>query len=228
MVFRKSKQFANTASTLFVLRNLADLPTDAVAFCRADDTGSGSVPRKGSKVIAEHRINYLISHNCRTFLQGRHLEALNEQYLRILLRNVDAIEAGQDWVSMPDFYALVSDLLTRTSIEALAGSKLLELYPNIAKDLAVFNSHMPWFLYLTPRWLMPSAFRARDRLLKGIKEWHAYAHQHSDCNKVESEDPDWEPYFGTKLMRKRQQYALKIKEMTAHARASEDLALFFA
>jgi hypothetical protein len=44
----------------------------------------------------------------------------------------------------------------------------------------------------------------------------------------ESAAADWESYFGSALMRERQQYARRMDAMDADARAAEDLALLFA
>ncbi|KAK0634376.1 cytochrome P450 [Bombardia bombarda] len=211
-VFRKSKQVANKSTTLFALEYLLGMPKVAVRLFLADDSGMGIIPRKGSTVQADRRINFLIAHSATKLLQGTHLEALNKRYLTILLRNIDALVC----------------MIAGSSVEAIAGSKLQELYPTFVEDLSLFTSYVPKFLHLLPRWLIPDAFRVRERLLTGIKAWHAHAHQHSDCNKIGLDDPEWEPYFGIKLVRRRQQYALKLKEMTADARATEDLGLLFA
>ena len=54
------------------------------------------------------------------------------------------------------------------------------------------------------------------------------AHEHSDCSKIGANDPEWEPYFGSKLMRARQEYCRGMKFMNEDALAAEDLGLIFA
>lgn len=221
---------ANKSTTLFALHYLFGLPKDVVRFFRADDSGLRITPRKGSTVPAESRINFLIAHTLAKMLKGHHLEALSKRYLSLLLRNLDALDVASEdgqWTDFPDLYAFLQHIAIGSSVEAIAGSKLQELHPTFVKDISTFHSYVPKFLHLLPRWLIPDAFRVRGRLLANIKAWHAYAHQHSDCNRIGAEDPEWEPYFGTKLVRRRQQYALKMKEMTADARATEDLGLLF-
>ncbi|KAI1772891.1 cytochrome P450 [Hypoxylon cercidicola] len=46
-----------------------------------------------------------------------------------------------------------------------------------------------------------------------------------DCSKLAPEDPNCELYFGSKLMRARENYALNTEKMTPDARATEDLGL---
>jgi hypothetical protein len=108
------------------------------------------------------------------------------------------------------------------------GSKILDMCPTIVEDFWTFDSNVPNFLPCIPRWLTPEAYPNRDHLLRMIKEWHAYAHRHSDCSKIIPEDPEWDLYFGLKLVKARQEYALKKEPMTAEARVTEDLGLMFA
>ncbi|KAK3682774.1 cytochrome P450 [Podospora appendiculata] len=237
-VFRKSKQVANKSTTLFALEHLMGLPKDAVRFFRADNSGLSATPRKSSAVPEDSRINFLVAHSSAKLLQGVHLEAMSAKYLSTLFRTLDAplhkapgshrVSVGSGWTEFPDLYTFLQRITIGSTVEAIAGSKLLELYPGLVDDLPRFQSYVPKFLQLLPRWLIPEAFRVRDRLLGGIKAWHVHAHQHSDCNRLGPDDPEWEPYFGIKLVRRRQQYALELKEMTADARAAEDLGLLFA
>lgn len=115
----------------------------------------------------------------------------------------------------------------KPSVETIVGSEFFKLNPNFVDDLLVFQQYIPDFLHLLPSWLMPRAFRVRKRLLQNVKQWHQHAHRHYDCSRLAPEDPNWEPYFGSKLMRARENYSLKTTEMTPDARATEDLGLIF-
>ena len=141
---------------------------------------------------------------------------------------MDALNITEEWVELPDLYRFLQINVTRSAVEAIMGSKILQMHPTLVEDFWTFDSNVPNFLRCMPRWLIPSAYRNRDSLLRKIKEWHAYAHQHSDCAKIGPEDPDWDQYFGHKIVKARQEYARKMKPMTAEARASEDLGLMFA
>ena len=54
------------------------------------------------------------------------------------------------------------------------------------------------------------------------------AHEHSNCTKISVNDPEWELYFGSKLVRARQEYSAGLEPMNADALAAEDLGLLFA
>ncbi|KAI0440052.1 cytochrome P450 [Xylaria telfairii] len=58
--------------------------------------------------------------------------------------------------------------------------------------------------------------------------WHEYSQKHVDFTEISDEDPDWEPFWGSKLMRVRQQYERKTRAMDSVARACEDVGLILA
>ena len=61
-----------------------------------------------------------------------------------------------------------------------------------------------------------------------VKRWHTYANEQTDCTKVRVEDPEWEPFLGSKHVRERQRFLQGIDIMDAGGRASEDLGLILA
>lgn len=133
-----------------------------------------------------------------------------------------------EWVSYPDLYSFLQDYVSSAAIESLMGSEILRLNPDIVQDLWTFDSNVPRFLRHLPEFMIPGAYKSRRKLLRSIKKWHAHAHEHSDCSRTGAEDPEWEPYFGSKLIKARQAYSLKMEPMNADARASEDMGLMFA
>ncbi|OCL10073.1 cytochrome P450 [Glonium stellatum] len=185
-------------------------------------------PRKGSTTRQEDRIHFWQASTAQKYLSGQTLLQISERYLRILTRNLDTLDIQNEWVGLPDLYNFLQMEVSRAAIESMMGSKILELNPTLVEDFWNFDSNVPNYIRGFPRWIIPSAYKARDRLLASVKKWHAYAHEHSDCSKLGPDDPEWDPYFGTKLVKARQNYALKMKPMDADARASEDMGLLFA
>ncbi|KAI1739028.1 cytochrome P450 [Xylaria scruposa] len=210
-VFRKSKQMTNMPVSVWALRHLLNLPRRALQIYEADNSGMNSTPREGSVVAPERRLKFLIAHNLNKFLSSRYLDALNKQYLSLLVRDLHSLPIGDTWINLPDLFVFIQRINFRASIKTLAGLELLNVYPDIIEDLIIFQSYVPDMLYRMPRWLIPRAHQARKRLLGGIKRWHELG-----------------AFFGTKLVKARQIYARKIAEMTPEARAAEDLGLIFA
>ncbi|KAI0594165.1 cytochrome P450 [Biscogniauxia sp. FL1348] len=227
-LFRKSRQTTNIVTVAFTLRNLVDLPQETVTLYLSDKSGAGLKPRKDSNVPPERRITFLVSHNLHTFLSSCYLDGISGRYSTMLRQRVDSIDIQREWVSWPNLF----DFLQRTTlipeIEALFGLKLLELNPSFIDDLLVFTRHVPDFLRLRPWWLNPQAHRARNRLIQYVKRWHEYAQKHVDFTEISDQDLDWEPFWGSKLMRVRQQYEHKTAAMNSEARACEDVGLIWA
>ncbi|OTA54017.1 cytochrome P450 [Hypoxylon sp. EC38] len=226
--FRASKKTTNKSTTLFALRNLFDLPKSAVQFYLDDNSGVGRKPREGSNVEPENRINYLITLNLKKYLSSHYLEDLGRRYMTALRSHLDTFNVTDEWVEFPDLHSFVQQATIKPAVETMVGSEFFKLNPNFVEDLLIFQQYIPDFLHLLPNWLMPRAYQVRKRLLQNVKKWHQHAHEHYDCSRLGPEDPDWEPYFGSKLIRVRENYSLKTKGMTPDARATEDLGLIFA
>ncbi|KAK9773002.1 putative Cytochrome P450 [Seiridium cardinale] len=227
-LFQHSRHTTNTATVAFTLRNLVDLPLETVSLYLSDSSGAGLKPRRNSTVQPERRITFLVSHNLHKFLSSRHLDGIGGRYSAMLSHRTALIDVQTDWISLPNLF----DFLQRTTlvpeIEALFGLKLLKLNPGLVDDLLIFTWHVPEFLRLKPRWLNSQAHRARKRLIEYVKQWHEYAGKHVDFTEISDEDPDWEPFWGSKLMRVRQQYEHKTAAMNSEARACEDVGLIWA
>ncbi|KAF3055561.1 Cholesterol 7-alpha-monooxygenase [Daldinia childiae] len=227
-LFRNSRHTTNTATVAFTLRNLVDLPDETVSLYLDDRSGAGLKPRKDSNVLPERRITFLVSHNLHMFLSSCHLDGISRRYSTMLHRQINDIDIQSEWVSLPNLFNFLQRTTLVSEIEALFGLKLLELNPRFIDDLLIFTQHVPDFLRLRPWWLNPQAYRARRRLIQYVKQWHEYARKHVDFADILDEDPDWEPFWGSKLMRVRQQYEHKTMAMNSDARACEDVGLIWA
>ncbi|KXX77543.1 Cholesterol 7-alpha-monooxygenase, partial [Madurella mycetomatis] len=232
-LFRSSKQLSSKPGTIFILKGLLLSPASALVHYVADNSGMAATPRKGSNIAPVDRIHFHQASAVQKFLSGKHLIYLAERYLATLDRNLDAmfdplLPADGEWAEFPDLFKFLQTHISRAAIETVMGTKILELNPTLVDDFWDFEAKAPKFLRCVPGWLLPTANRARTRLLNTVKDWHSLANQHFDCRKTGPEDPEWEPYFGSKLIRRRQEYSLDTSWMNADARASEDMGLIFA
>jgi hypothetical protein len=226
-VFKNSRHLTNKPVTSFVLENLLAASKKIIAFYDADDSGMAAKARPGSKVKPEDRVYYFQIRTAHRYLSGQHLHSLNERFAATLDRDLDRLEIGSDWVEFADLYRFLQLTVTHSSIETVFGEKLLELNPSFVEDFWDFEVNAPALLHCMPRWIAPTGYRVRDKLIKSFEKWHAYANANYDCSKTGPEDPEWEPNFGSKLIRTRQDGLLKMEPMDAEARASEDLGLMF-
>lgn len=230
-VFKNSKWLSTRDRTAFVLQHLLGLPSHIMPFYQADDTGMATTIRKGSAITRQHdRIQFLQNHNALKYFSSQNLQSLSRRFESVLRRDLGArYDIGEAWRTFPDLYHFLQDLVGRSAIEALMGTKLLEMSPTLVEDFWIFEANSPKFLKLYPRLLNRKGYQARERLVSAVKQWHAFAHdsQPDLYAKTAPDDPDWEPVFGSKFLKVRQQYELQMPALDADARAREDVGLMF-
>lgn len=227
-LFRSSRAMSTKPGMLIALKNIFGTPTRVIPFYAADDSGMSSRPYEGSKCKPEHRIIYFQQKAAHKHLSGPGLIKMADRYMTTLAKQFSQLNIDHEWVEMPDLYHFLQMQIARASIEAMCGEYILRLNPTLVEDFWAFDRSVGTLLKGLPRWMCSREYGARDKLLASVKKWHAFAHQRTDCNKTGAGDPDWEPYFGHKLVKERQKYSLKMDAMDADARASEDMGLIFA
>ena len=204
-------------------------PEHVVPVYSGDNSGLLPKPLPGSQVRPENRIRFLHTKAAHQHLAGITGVKIGERYMKILTRNLSAnTVVGNDWVELPDLWLFVRNMIFPCSTEAICGSSILSLNPTLTEDFWAFHRGIPALLQYMPRWLSPGAHRDRHKMLDAIKRWHAFAKEHSDFSRTGHNDPDWDPYYGSKIIKARQAFLHEIEVMDADGRASEDLGLLFA
>ena len=226
--FKSTPGLASNVGVVQAMKNVLGTPSHVLPLYSEDDSGQLAIRVPGSKTPNEYRIRYFHGRAAHHFLAGRSGIWLGERYMEILVRNIEAdTSVGNEWVEFTDLSTFTQNLVFPASTESLCGSALLSLNPTLTEDFWAFERIIPQLLKF-PRWLSPSAYRKRDKVLSMIKRWHAYGNERVDCSKVGNEDPVWEPFLGSKYVRERQRFLQGIDMMDADGRASEDLGLLFA
>jgi hypothetical protein len=77
-----------------------------------------------------------------------------------------------------------------------------------------------------PSWLVPAAYKARDKMKANMAKWHACASENYDLSGASEDERDWEEYFGSRLLRTRQSFFRKTP-LSKSAIASDDLGLIW-
>lgn len=211
------------------LRRLFGATSKVADYWDADDSGIAVQPRKGSNVPPHLRVHFWVAHTAQTFLSGNHLQALNERFVLNLKKQIDAKGVGEQWVEYPDLYAFVQSMVGRSATDTLMGPRLLELSPELLDDFRIFDNNLLNFLFGRRRWMARAAYEARDRLLEAVARWHGEALEKAGANvdRTAPEDPEFDMYFGSKLLRSRQSAMMKMG-LDGHDKASLDVGLMFA
>ncbi|KAI3327513.1 cytochrome P450 [Ustulina deusta] len=226
-IFKNSRFLSAKSITQRAARHLLDIPPSIMAFYEADDSGMAAEPRKGSKVAQENRILFQQTHTAQKFLASPYLEPLVNRFTTTFSRNVEDLGIEGDWVDHPDLFNFLQMTVARSNIEAMMGSKILDINPHLVQDFWTAKAHAPQFYQGLPRWVIPKAFKDRTHLVEGIKKWHSFALENGDYTNTGAKDPDWDPVVGSKYAKVRLQYMLKMKSLTADVRAAEDWGFVF-
>ena len=225
---KASRSMGTKAGVILALKNLFGTPTDVIPFYAADNSGVNVVPLPGSNVKPEHRVTYFQTRAAHRHLSGSGLVQMTERFLEVLETRIHKSQIDPEWTDQPDLYKFLQYEVFSAAVEAMCGSHLLSQCPTFVEDFWEFVTYVPWLSMGLPRWILPKPHQVRDRLHDAIRSWHRLAHENSDCAKIGADDPEWEPYFGSKLMRARQEYSMGMEFMTIDALAAEDLGLIFA
>lgn len=226
--FKASKDLSPKFGVLLSLENIFGTPSDVIPYYKMDNSGTCPVPNVGSNVKPEYRLNYLQVQAAHKHLNGHGLAQMTGHFMKVLHRQMEQRQIGQDWIDMPDLFAFLQHEVFRASVESLTGKYLLSRNPGFVDDFWEFDRSVPTLIKGLPQWLNPRPYEIRQRLLDAVKDWHTTARQYSDSAKVGVDDPEWDPYWGSKLMRAREEYSKPIHFMNEDALAAEDLGLIFA
>lgn len=216
-------------SHVFALEYIFGTRKKSVAFYAADDLGMAPQPQKGSKIKQEDRINYWQASISHKFLSSQDLQTISQEFFSTLQRDLDT-QVGYDWVDISDLYRFLQIRIDSAMLECVMGPVLFERYPTVVKNFWEFEDQVLSLSRCLPRWIIPTAFKVRRRLLKGIKSWQRFAHARSEYSGLEPEDSDrdFDKYLGSKLMRAREYRYTKMSAINEDTRASETLGLMFA
>jgi hypothetical protein len=173
---------------------------------RRDKSGINAHPKPGTgDTKPAERIFHVQHRVLHQHLSGASLDTMTTRYVQIFtdrIKNVSCIK-HREWTELPDLFELLKSEMLRSNINALAGDHFFELSPNFADDFWEFDRLMLVYLRRLPRWMAPKTYATRDRVLGAVKKWRQWAKDHFDSSNQELVDSDYEPIWGTRIMRVR-------------------------
>ena len=227
-MFRGSRHLTTVPSSLLVIENGFGMPSNAMQPLRRDNTGILEQPLPNSNPIEPHnRIWHLTHKQLHRNLAATGLAALAREFVTRLEAELDGLGIGDEWTDVPDLYAVIQSTIFTASTTALCGPKIFALNPDFCKDFWVFDSELPGLFKSLPRWMIPKGFRIRDKMHASIMKWHKWAVENYDWKDEQLAKEEWEPCFGSKLMRERCREYRKIDGYTAEGRAAMDLGMIW-
>ncbi|KAI9741289.1 MAG: hypothetical protein M1834_003006 [Cirrosporium novae-zelandiae] len=227
-LLKNGRDLTTTPLIVMALENSFGSPKADSTFYLEDDTGLAINPLPNSKMITpENRIQYLNHKAVNTYLSGKSLRKITEQFLENLADQISKSTIGsENWTDIPDIYAFIRAEAFRSSILALCGPHILSFNPTFMQDFWEFDYWNVKLFKNFPRWLIPRAYQSRDKLHQSIKAWHAHANAHYDWPTYPTDTSEWEPNFGARVMRARQKCFTGMP-LSADAIAAADLGMIW-
>ncbi|KAL8819574.1 MAG: hypothetical protein Q9223_002018 [Gallowayella weberi] len=226
-VWRLSQGSAATPQHNFYLKQIFGMPDKALRLYTADDSGCLDEPRSYSTVKPENRIDHITHKALSRFLSGPGLDPFFDRFTKNMMRNLGSLGIGHEWMRLEDLWALFRSNITSAAIEAMCGSAIMALHPSFADDLWAYDSGIPDLVKGLPRWWVSGSYAKRDHILRSIKSWHAYARKNFDASRI-GPDGDWDPIFGSRFIRERQDIFPRMDGMDDDGMAASDLGAIWA
>ncbi|KAM6504725.1 hypothetical protein FSOLCH5_15505 [Fusarium solani] len=109
---------------------------------------------------------------------------------------------NDDWTVIPDLYTFVVTKVFRSEVEALYGKHIFTTCPRLDEDF--WNSYDPFPIISPglPRWLSMSSYRARDRILKSLRQWRVSCQRTRRLDDHILQSAEYDPVWGSKYVRR--------------------------
>ena len=162
-------------------------------------------------------------------LSGARLEKLSDHYYGAVVKDVvkEQEKIGNDWVESPDLCDLVKRLVYEASMYAIYGPYLKELNPTLSDDFFDYDGYVPNLATPGAEWTCKKGIKSRNKMMENIRRWMRHGLDHGGYNGID-EEVEWEPYYGSKSTRTRQQILDAREILDEDARVGHNLVFMWA
>ncbi|KAI1338398.1 cytochrome P450 [Xylariaceae sp. FL0016] len=234
-LFKNSRDLHAKRVALEAMEHSFGMPHADVERVEADNSGVAAEPAPGFEPDVwdpSKRFFYQVHRDMQQQLQGGPLNVMTAHFLEKYAARVQAkledegIGLGE-WVEYEDLYAFMRDDLFCAAVQALCGERIFQVAPTFCEDFWAFDGHLSTIFKRLPRWLAPKAWASRDRLLDHVRRWHADARAHFDWEDDEAVNAPWEPVYGARMIRSRQQMYRRLGQ-SDDGNAAMDVGMIWA
>jgi hypothetical protein len=154
------------------------------------------------RIMAHQRADFAF------YFQGRHLQAMATRFLTNLntnLREGPALSqkpTSQKTTDLCDMYSFLFRHIFRAEVCALYGETIFTVCPNFCEDFMTFYDGIPIISMGMPKWLFPSTYDARKKMLENFKAWRMICHAKFNPAKHDEQGVAYEPVWGSECIRK--------------------------
>lgn len=194
-----------------VLGNLMGSPKAAVDYYKRQDIN----------------LDYIQMTHIRQHTTGSNLGLLDKRMCAILTQRIGesvAATPGNEWTHVPDLFDYITQHVTYAIAVTILGSSLLSDYPQLVADLWTHIAATDELCMGLPRFFIPKAYAARDRLLANIRE---YAVKSDELRKRNQVDTTWDPVAGSAMLQEREKLYSDLPAHDVYARSAQTLGLLY-
>ncbi|KAK4164372.1 25-hydroxycholesterol 7-alpha-hydroxylase [Cladorrhinum sp. PSN259] len=170
-----------------------------------DDSGLNYAPHPDSNVEPRNRIDYLVHHSTKGFLEGPGLNPLWNRYLQNISAQLETLQKSfgpqNEWQFHNDFIALLAKEVTVATINAFWGPHFFSLNPDFIQHFDAFDENLQIYMQGRPSFLAPKAYRARQQGIDAVKKWHKYARDNWNPSCQDATDNESDSLWGSKFFR---------------------------
>ncbi|KAF5633650.1 cholesterol 7-alpha-monooxygenase [Fusarium tjaetaba] len=223
-VFRCSKELTFEEFALHVAQKVKRLPAKDATLVAKDISGSSRLPLTETR--EEDRIWRKFHEIYESHLIGANaVSALTELFIDTMIDELSTVcTQGSIEIGIDEF---MKHHMFRASTIALAGRKVFDIDPNFADVFWHYDEDFMSLLYGIPKFLCRKGSNARDKCLETVKGYLDQGWQNLDWRACHKQNPDWEPNFGSKLVRERE-VAMEKYGIGLDGRASFQMGLIWS
>ncbi|KAI4639562.1 uncharacterized protein J4E78_010889 [Alternaria triticimaculans] len=175
----------------------------------------------------ESNTDYIQTAHIRQHTTSSNLGLLVQRLFDVMKRTISETLASTPdgtWHDIPDLYAFLEYHLSYGITETLLGSSIIESYPEIVTDLWIHIEATDQFFMGLPRFVIPKAYAARDRLLSAIRTWTIKSEALRQANAVNTV---WDPVAGSGLLQEREKLYSEMPGHGIEGRSAQTLGLLY-
>ncbi|KAI1292595.1 cytochrome P450 [Xylaria venustula] len=224
-IWRQSEKLNAVRMRVYAYKYLFGMPKKWASIYEADDSGPFPKPLQGSNIPPEKRIHRFLAEGIEKALIGPGFSPTFSRLRQTYVKQMSNLEIGLEWNEFEDFRRFIHITTGQSTIEAIFGPNLVRLNPAFMEDLFEFDRALPWLSKGIPRFIMPTAYRAREKLHRNFVAWYKSARECFQDHLIYG-DGDGDPFWGSNWMRQRQKTLAHIQDDITLA--SSDLGIAWA
>jgi hypothetical protein len=223
-IFRYSKELTFEEFALRVAHKVKRLPSEDVALVAKDISGSSRQPLVDTR--QEDRIWRKFHEIYESHLIGSGaVSSLTELFIDTMFDQLNSITSdGPVQCGVDEF---MKYHMFQASTITLAGRGVFNANPQFGRDFWEYDEDFMSLLYGMPKMFCSKGWNARDKCLETVRSYLETAWEGIDWSVCEEADLDWEPNFGSKLVRERE-VAMEKYGISLDGRASFQMGLIWS